>query len=37
MDICIDEGKGFLNYPIKMVTDSFFKFLNKDNMMYFLK
>ena len=37
MDIYIDEGKGYLNYPIKMVTDRFFKFLNKDNMMYFLK
>jgi|GEM_PF-5571114 len=37
MDICIDEGKGYLNYPIKMVIDSFFKFLNKNNMMYVLK
>jgi len=33
----VDEGKGYLSYPVKTMTDSLFAFMNKDSVVFILK
>ncbi len=33
----VDEGKGYLSYPVKTMTDSLFTFMNKDGLVFVLK